>query len=1788
MSRFLSLRYAFAALALTMACHSVIAQELYYESEPNDTPATANPISGEVDIAGTMGSGDQDGFMWTVSDADAERLWTLRMEGLPGALTVLEILRVEFAENGMDVLSKQKLLGLGSRDGTKPDIERNLLFEPGEYVLGFAYTGGGGGAFRPPSASVEFGEAEGQSGQAPTREPGGYRGQIRATGSLAVQTPAEPPDKREKAVTLRLNRQQAWFIESGTSWHRFEIDDERSGQLWEIGGQVPVGQNAKVFLRDSEGGEISEADTNAEGQWKFTDLGLEATTYFIEVQGNQTNSIRVLEAAAVGQRIEGAEAEENGRWDLANIVDLSSSITGRLGVSGDYDYFRFTLDEAAADQLLELSLQSAPEQAIQLCLLDSQGESLQCRKQAGASILPKLSLTPGDWGVLVSRGPEGAEYTLQLSGQGPIVPDTEVEPNDAVTGAVSVPPKNRIKGRFDTGGDVDYFRFLVTDEAQLWRFQAIGDGLQRIVYYDGAGKNQQEFRDTARRLRLENVFLMPGKHFIALYGEPGTDYTLLARPLGPPDPDGEREPNDVVAQMQRLEMGQRRNGLLTSSEDSDLYRFVLFDWDRIRLTVEPPADGDVYAYFYWDYPDYFARGAGGVGTPLVYEGLMPPGEYVVSLSAQQVSDAEYHVTLERLDRFGCPVDCEPNSNPALARPVPPSMVIEGQNGGWDSYDVYALPVSDVPRELLIRTDQEYRLTVTAANETDNLVTWDAEAGGFRGTIPGDTRTYLDIRRANEGYRLELEFAGGPAPLENTVPLAAEIDLELGAGTVKAYRKYGQRIDGILRLSNTGTKAESLEVEAATSDRRWQVQLVQRQVEVAPGESVNIPLSVRVPRDAWGTRDVRISLRAWNRAGQVATHRDITVDSGADAVNPEHWYALPAQLQGGFNVAASRFGGAWAGDYDTSVGWSFVQTIDGLSVKNNGMGLRGGYKGETAELVIDLAGEEPVEVAGVVLNSLSGSVARSYLRYADVALSLDGQNWQQVLFEPLDPVEADQPFVLDEPTPARFARVMLEHNWSGKPRAGETLGEFEVIAQPGVDISGDAGFNLGQRDLGGHVVWARPRIDAGWHNGLLVEGETPGNRIKVGDPQTWVVAFHRDRAALIDRMEWNHPEPNYSGHRFKSVKVAVSMDSPLGPWTPVGEWDLSAEGEVDVLEPESPFWGRYVRFTTNPVEVWDWHALPRPLRIWEAPTSENYRSVLTEWGELSSQAFWESQQPVPADPPFARADNDTRERAAALEPAEQASGAVRLAEHEHWYRLDVPADQNTLTVTLGGEPTVRTEVRAETVDGERLVLRRDQNQSRSDEHVFEGVVEPGSTVFLQVLEPPRNVVFTWDTSASVGPYLPVIYNALIEYSRGAKPGLDAINYMPFGRGMLLDEWYGEPYVLQTVLNDYPQRESSSAAEQTLANASRALAPRSGTKAIVLMTDAATTAYRGGLWDAFDEARPRIFALGVSSEGAFGRDPYHEQDLMEGWSAVNGGHYSHLLTAGELEVAFERAQTLLREPAPYTLLVESEFREAPGPGSLRVLAGEQGGTAASGAVELILDASGSMLQRITDKRRIAIAKEVLTEAVTDWIPDGTPVALRVFGHREPNACRTDLEVPLAPIDRAAVTAKIESVNAMNLAKTPIADSLAAAAGDLQGATGSVSVLLLTDGEETCEGDPAAAVAGLQEKGIDVTLNIVGFAIDDDATEMQFAEWAEAGGGKYFAATDQAGLSQAVNQALKTPFTVYDETGERVAEGLVGGEPLTLDAGYYRVVVASATPRTFEDVEVPGEEETELIVE
>lgn len=238
-------------------------------------------------------------------------------------------------------------------------------------------------------------------------------------------------------------------------------------------------------------------------------------------------------------------------------------------------------------------------------------------------------------------------------------------------------------------------------------------------------------------------------------------------------------------------------------------------------------------------------------------------------------------------------------------------------------------------------------------------------------------------------------------------------------------------------------------------------------------------------------------------------------------------------------------------------------------------------------------------------------------------------------------------------------------------------------------------------------------------------------------------------------------------------------------------------------------------------------------------------------------------------------------------------------------------------------------------------------------------------------------------------------------------------------------------------------------------------------------------------------------------------------------------------------------------------------APNPPGQLVVTQNRAALGSGDAVEIILDASGSMLQRIGGDRRIEIARETLTGLVNDTIPEGTGFALRVFGHREADSCRTDLEIPLGPLDAASVTSTIAGVNAMNLARTPIGASIAHVPSDLAGVTGQRILIVLTDGEETCDGDAASEIESLRSLGWDIRVNIVGFAIDDAELARTFESWAAAGGGEYFSASDAAGLSDAMTRAVATRFEVINEDGDVVAEGLTGGDPITLPTGDYRIV-------------------------
>jgi hypothetical protein len=189
-----------------------------------------------------------------------------------------------------------------------------------------------------------------------------------------------------------------------------------------------------------------------------------------------------------------------------------------------------------------------------------------------------------------------------------------------------------------------------------------------------------------------------------------------------------------------------------------------------------------------------------------------------------------------------------------------------------------------------------------------------------------------------------------------------------------------------------------------------------------------------------------------------------------------------------------------------------------------------------------------------------------------------------------------------------------------------------------------------------------------------------------------------------------------------------------------------------------------------------------------------------------------------------------------------------------------------------------------------------------------------------------------------------------------------------------------------------------------------------------------------------------------------------------------------------------------------------------------------------VELILDASGSMAEAIGGATKLDTAKRVLSEFLTT-LPAKANVALRVYGHKGSSAdadkavscASSELLYPFQSLDSQQFQMAIRSFQPTGW--TPLAASFDGALRDFERfdpTTSSNFVYVVTDGLETCDGDPVAAAKGLHSASVQPIVNIVGFDVDPTASD-QLRRAAESGGGKFYAARN----SDELNNVFKSNF-------------------------------------------------------
>lgn len=181
-------------------------------------------------------------------------------------------------------------------------------------------------------------------------------------------------------------------------------------------------------------------------------------------------------------------------------------------------------------------------------------------------------------------------------------------------------------------------------------------------------------------------------------------------------------------------------------------------------------------------------------------------------------------------------------------------------------------------------------------------------------------------------------------------------------------------------------------------------------------------------------------------------------------------------------------------------------------------------------------------------------------------------------------------------------------------------------------------------------------------------------------------------------------------------------------------------------------------------------------------------------------------------------------------------------------------------------------------------------------------------------------------------------------------------------------------------------------------------------------------------------------------------------------------------------------------------------------------------------LVLDASGSMWGQVDGTAKIQIAKDTLGTLI-DELPTDARVGLMAYGHRRDKDCDDiELLVPVAPLGRDALKRAVAAVKPKGM--TPIERSLRRAldSAPAGGDQGELTIVLVSDGKETCDPDPCAAVAELKRSGVKFVAHVIGFDVGADE-RRQLACIAEAAGGKYYAAANAAELRFATRVATGT---------------------------------------------------------
>ena len=530
-------------------------------------------------------------------------------------------------------------------------------------------------------------------------------------------------------------------------------------------------------------------------------------------------------------------------------------------------------------------------------------------------------------------------------------------------------------------------------------------------------------------------------------------------------------------------------------------------------------------------------------------------------------------------------------------------------------------------------------------------------------------------------------------------------------------------------------------------------------------------------------------------------------------------------------------------------------------------------------------------------------------------------------------------------------------------------------------------------------------------------------------------------------------------------------------------------------------------------------------------------------------------------------NDTPGQAQALPLSTYLGGNVTHEDVDYFKLALKNTPGNTLTVYINNLGILRPGYVLSTLDGTKI----DPINEKAVGNIIEVTYQlTPDDYLLKIDRPDSYLTIVFDDSGSMGPSVDIVKKILGGYLDNLGEGLNLQLMKYEDEPTTLSDFTHDAAMLKQAMEKEVRGGGGTDTFKGLKAAVDSVGRQKGNRAVLAIFDVLDCGgskcmeYYTDLWDSILGSGISFSTIAVQ-RGWEAETSYYtnsRQRIFKEIAYSSQGQYYYSPSPDKVQESANQIFKQLTSPVEYRLKAEWIQTERM-PGFVEVRFEQGAEKKAAQNVELILDASNSMWGQIQGKAKIAIAKEVL-EQIINGLPDEMNVGLRLYGHRyglnDKRACQdTELVTPIGLIDKNQLTDAVDAITPRG--KTPLVYSVLEGIKDFKDLRGG-TIVLVSDGVESCDGDITSVAPALKEAGLDLQVNIVGFDIKEIEARKQLEAIAASTGGIYLDAKDSVQLLDSLEQTLRIEFVLLDDQGEIKARGVVGGEPVQVLEGAYNL--------------------------